>query len=166
MMALPFAAAGLQAVSAIQQGGDAARSMNNQADALRAGAVNARQVAGAREERIRYENALKLGEQRAAAAQSGFDPNYGTTLKMQGQSAGNAELDALYQRYEGELRAIDMINEASGLKARAKTARRQGYMNAAGTLLSSAARYGNGSQIKGINPETGAGIDRMGREIF
>jgi hypothetical protein len=138
--ALMAGAAALQAIGSITAGGDAARSMNTQADAMLMGATNARQVGSARGDRVNYENQLKLGEQRAAAAQSGFDPNTGTTLKMQGESAGNAELDALYQRYEGELRAIDLTNQSSMLKANAKSARRQGYLNAGAQLLSGGAR--------------------------
>ena len=44
------------------------------------------------------------GEQRAAVAESGFDPNSGTALQVQVDSARQAELDALQQRYEGTLR--------------------------------------------------------------
>ena len=169
-MWVAIAAAAVKAISAIQQAGDAARSMNTQADMLNASAVNARQVASAREERVRYEDALKLGEQRAATAQSGFDPNRGTTLAMQGESAGNAELSALYQRYEGELRAIELGNEASMLKAKAKSARKQGYMSAAGTILSAIGSYGMGSSmssgIASINSSTGAATTYGGKSVF
>jgi hypothetical protein len=62
-------------------------------------------TADANETRIRARSAQQLGEQRAAAAQSGFDPNSGTLATLQEQSAGNAELDALTERYKGELNA-------------------------------------------------------------
>lgn len=169
MMIAAAAGTALSAISSIQQAGDAARSMNTQADMLNASAQNARQVASAREDRVRYENALKLGEQRAAVVQSGADASTGSTLKLQSQSAGNAELDALYQRYEGELRAIDLGNEASMLKARAKSTRRAGYMSAAGTLLSSVGRYGMGSSMSGIastNAQTGEATTYGGGRVY
>jgi hypothetical protein len=169
-MWVAIAGAAIQAISQIQQGGDAARAMNTQADMLNASATNARQVAAAREERTRYENALKLGEQRAIAAQSGADPNRGTTLSLQKESAGNAELSALYQRYEGELRAIDLGNEAAALKGRAKTARRQGYLSAAGTVLSAFGRYGMGSSMGSSAiasyADTGAATTYGGKTIY
>jgi hypothetical protein len=62
-------------------------------------------TANANEERIRRDNAMKLGVQRAAVAQSGFDPSSGSMLTLQGQSAANAELDALTERYKGQLTA-------------------------------------------------------------
>ena len=61
--------------------------------------------ANANEERIRRGNAIALGRQRAAAAQSGFDPNSGSIAQLQGQSAGQAELEALTERYKGDLNA-------------------------------------------------------------
>ncbi len=70
-------------------------------------------AANANEERIRRANALRLGEQRAAAAQSGFDPSSGSLASLQSESAGQAELDALTERYKGDLnawRADEQIN--------------------------------------------------------
>lgn len=66
------------------------------------------QVADAKEESIRRSTSQALGEQRAAAAQSGFDPSSGSIVKLQQQSAGEAELDALTARYEGQLNAWKM----------------------------------------------------------
>jgi len=62
-------------------------------------------TANANEERIRRNSAQELGNQRAATAQSGFDPSSGSMLKLQGDSAGNAELDALTERYKGQFNA-------------------------------------------------------------
>jgi hypothetical protein len=167
-MWVAIAAMAVKAVGEMQKAGDEARSMNTQADLMNQGAVNARRVASAREERVRYDSALKLGEQRAAAGQSGFDPNTGSTLRLQKESAGNAELDALTTRYEGELRAIDLGNQASSLKARAKTTRKSGYLGAAGTLLSAVSMgYGAaaGSKIAGYS-SSGAGITGSGASVF
>lgn len=62
-------------------------------------------TADANEERVRASSAQQLGEQRAVAAQSGFDPNSGSAAMLQAQSAGNAELAALTQRYAGQINA-------------------------------------------------------------
>lgn len=62
-------------------------------------------TADANEERVRANSAQQLGQQRASAVQSGFDANSGSLATVQSQSAGNAELDALTQRYKGQINA-------------------------------------------------------------
>jgi hypothetical protein len=106
-------------------------------------AENARLVANAREEQVRRRSKFALGEQRAAAASSGFDPSSGSMLDLQGDSAGQLELDALNTRYEGTLTALSFENEAAAMKRRARSSRTGGYLNAAGTLLGGLGRtYG------------------------
>ncbi|HEY9029648.1 MAG TPA: hypothetical protein VIP05_35495 [Burkholderiaceae bacterium] len=75
-------------------------------------------AADANEERIRANSAQQLGEQRARAAQSGFDSGTGSMAQLQGQSAGNAELDALTARYAGQLNAWrqDQVIQRTGDK--------------------------------------------------
>lgn len=60
-------------------------------------------TADANESRVRASNAQALGEQRASAVQSGFDANTGSLAQVQAQSSGNLELDALNQRYAGQI---------------------------------------------------------------
>ena len=60
-------------------------------------------TADANETRVRANNTQAIGEQRAAAVQSGFDANTGSLATLQVQSTGNLELDALTQRYEGQI---------------------------------------------------------------
>lgn len=62
-------------------------------------------TANANEDRVRAHNAQALGEQRAAAVESGFNANTGSLATVQTQSAGNLELDALTQRYAGQINA-------------------------------------------------------------
>lgn len=59
--------------------------------------------ANANEERTRRESRQELGTLRASMAENGF--TLGSQAELYGQSAGNAELDALTKRYEGELTA-------------------------------------------------------------
>lgn len=134
-----LASTALRVVGSITGGEAEGSALNQQADQLRAGASSARLQGGAREEMIRRNNARRLAEQRATIAQSGFDP--AGSAKIQGQSAGNAELDALTARYESELQAVGMMNQANALNAQAKSARRSGYLNAFGSLMESAGNY-------------------------
>lgn len=142
-----IASTAFQFVGAIAGGEAQASAMNQQADQAMAGARNARLSGGAREEMVRRHNADRLAAQRAAFAQSGFDPNGGSMVKLQAESAGHAELDALTERYQAELQSIGMMNQASSLRAGATTARRQGYLNAAGSLAQSSANFFGGARI-------------------
>ena len=144
---LPLIAGSVAAVGSVysaQQQRNAGMAAAEQADT---NAIAARRAANAREETVRRQNAMRLGEQRASAAQSGFDPSSGSFGDLQGQSAANAELDALSTRYEGELQALNLQQEATGLRRQARTATRQGYLNAAGSLMSAGAQYGSGMRM-------------------
>jgi hypothetical protein len=148
--ALPLiiASTATAAVGAIYSGQQQRKGATMAAEQATVNAQAARQAAGAREETVRRQNAMRLGEQRAGAAQSGFDSSAGSFGELQGQSAGNAELDALSTRYEGELQALNLENEATSYRMRAKTATRQGYLNAAGSLMQGASMaYGAGLRM-------------------
>lgn len=136
----------LSAGSAIYQGQVAKAEGEAQAAVADQNARTARLQAGAREDMLRRQARARLGEQRAAAAQSGFDPNTGSLLELQGDGAGALELDALTTRYEGALQALSFESQADNLRRSARSAATTGYLNAAGTLLGSAGRkYGGGS---------------------
>lgn len=150
MMAIPIiltvAAGAMQAMGSITAASNAAGEQLERAKANEEAARVARGQASAREEIVRRDNSRRLGEQRAAVAQSGFDPQTGSTLALQGESAREAELDSLTEFYRGRLQSTSLENEAGSLRARAKVTRRQGYLNAAGTVLSTAAKaYGMGA---------------------
>lgn len=104
----------------------------------------ARQQAGAREEAQRRQARQVLGEQRAALSQAGIGLA-GSAADVYGQSAANAELDALNIRYEGELGARGLLAQSAltsyegkvaGMNA--KSAKKAGYVNAASSLLAGA----------------------------
>lgn len=120
-------------------------NQNAKADAAIAdqNAKTAQQQAAAREESIRRHNRLKLGAQRAAAVQTGFDPNTGSLLSLQGDSAGELELDALTARYDGVMQALSFSQQASRERANGRAAATSSYLSAAGSLLGSLGRpYG------------------------
>jgi hypothetical protein len=72
-------------------------------------ATNVTNQAAAQESTQRRKARAFLGEQRAAMAQSGFDPNSGSMEGLYDQSAANAELDALNIRYEGLLKRKGLL---------------------------------------------------------
>jgi hypothetical protein len=145
-------------IGSIYAGGQAAAAAEGQANIAAQNAKTAQMQASAREEMQRRSSALQLGEQRAGAAQSGFDSSSGSFGDLQGDSAGNAELDALTTRYSGQLQSLSLQNEAAGLRRQASTSRTQGYLNAFGTLASGAARYGGAMQFPGLMTESAGNV--------
>lgn len=110
------------------------------------------ETSSANEDRIRRVNALRMGQQRAAAAQSGFDSSTGSFANLQAQSAGQAELDALTERYKGDLNAWKMDEQV------ARQRDKFGYVldpvghrsKAASVLFGAGISYGFGKTIRGI----------------
>ena len=151
------ASAAVGTVGSIYAGGQAAAAAEGQANIAAQNARTAQMQANAREDQQRRSSALQLGEQRAGAAQSGFDSGTGSFAELQGQSAGNAELDALTARYTGQLQSLSLQNEASGLRRQASASRTQGYLNAFGTLVGGAAKYGAAMQFPGMINRPGTG---------
>lgn len=158
MMALPAlfsakvmaaVAATMSAVGVISQSQNAKAEAKAQANAADQNARTARLQAGVREDLIRKQNRARLGEQRAAVAQSGFDPDTGSLLELQGDSAAAGEFDALTTRYEGALQALSFSTQADSLRRSGSSYARTGFLNAAGTLLSAAAssKYGGGGKL-------------------
>lgn len=133
--------AAMQFVGSIYQGESEGSRLNTAADVAAQNSRQALQQSNAREENIRRVNASRLGEIRAAAAQSGFDPSQGSLAAVQVQSAKEMELDALTQRYDGVVQSIGFKNEEAQLRTGAKSARRTGYLNAFSSLVSNGANY-------------------------
>jgi hypothetical protein len=149
---IQMAAAGLQAIGQMAQGESQGRALNQQGDLAVANAANTRAATYANEDTQRRQNAVRMGEVRASAAQSGFDASAGSLATLQTKSAGELELDALTNRYKGQLQAMSFDNEAASLRYGAKASRRQGYLNAAGTLTASAGQAFGAPRIGGLAP--------------
>lgn len=153
---LAYAAAAVAAASAVMSAQASSADSKAQAEQARLNAEAVRQQNAMREDFVRQQSGAALGEQRASAAQSGFDPSSGALLKLQGESAKAAELDALATRYDGELSAVSLENEANLLGWRSKKAKQQGYVSAAGSLLAGAsAGYGRGASLNSPHQTTG-----------
>lgn len=142
-----MAGQGLQLVGGLAGGLGKSAGYNAQADAAEYNATMASQAAQqardaglASELATRRQSAQQMGQLRAAAAESGFNPSSGSMLQVQTDSARNAELDALQQRYVGLLRGTNYDNQAQIERFNAEGYRSQGGSSLGGTLLSSASQ--------------------------
>jgi hypothetical protein len=142
----------MEFVGNVYQGESEGSRMNTAADVAAMNSRQALQVSNAREENMRRVNAARLGEIRASAAQSGFDPSSGSLAGLQVQSGKEMELDALTQRYEGIMQSIGFKNEEAQLRAGAKNARTTGYLNAFGSLMKNGANYFGQPRVGGPAP--------------
>lgn len=125
----------VQAVGALYQGFSQASQQSAASANAYANARNTRLQSSANEDAQRRQNALRMGNVRASAAQTGFDPSSGSLADLQSRSAGELELDTLTQRYQNELQALSFENEGATLKSAAKSSRIGGVLNAAGTIF-------------------------------
>jgi len=145
---LMIAAGVLGAVSAISGGNAADKAGQRNGALLDAQANETRRATVTRENLTRDRSARALSDQRAALLANGIDPTSGTALIGVTQSAQDAEMDALTLRYEGDMRARGMMAQAEGERyqarvanANAKSAKRAGYLNAAGSILGGVGDY-------------------------
>ncbi|WP_186039138.1 virion core protein, T7 gp14 family [Burkholderia gladioli] len=164
---LALAGAAVSGAGALMSGINQSNQYGQQADALDRNAALADAQAGQvfaqgvqREETQRAQAGQQLGAQRAAVAESGFDPNSGSALDVQVQSARNAELDALQTRYQGILQGTSLEDSARQTRYQASVARASsrsslisGGISAATSTLGGLASYaklggGIGSSLK------------------
>lgn len=143
MAALPMmlvAAGTAQAVSAIRQGNYANNVAKAQAENLNQQASATRGLTVIREEAQRKNAREVIGRQLAAGAEAGGSLA-GSNLDALRESMMNAEMDALGIRYEGEVKARGLENEAKMVRSRGKEAKIGGYLSAAGSILTAGAGY-------------------------
>ncbi len=124
----------------------------------------ARKQTQAAEESQRRQMAIQMGQVRAGAAETGFDPNSGTLLNLQTRTAGEMELDVLTNRYRGELEAVGLQQDAAIGRSNASAARTSGYLSAFGSLASGGANYLSSSKIP-QSQDYGMGNSQTGTQI-
>lgn len=153
---LALGAAGVSSIGGFVSGVGKSAQANQQAAALdRNAALSDQQASQVYAQNVNRETAQRaqagqqLGEQRAAVAESGFNPNAGSALDTQVQSVRNAELDALQTRYQGILQGQSLEDQAQQDRYAARTARATarnslvaGGISAAASLLGGVADYG------------------------
>lgn len=153
---LLIASTAMSAVGAIAQGQQANAAAKSEANVLeynaqasRARAVQANATAGLQEDLQRQKARAAVGEQIAAGAQAGT----GLNSDLLRQSIFNSESDALAIRYDGNLKAAGLNDQAALDSASAVNARDRGkaavtasYINAAGSLLNGGDKYYTGKK--------------------
>ena len=151
-MAMMAVTTAVQALGSIYEGNAAAAQSQAAANNASQNAYAVRLQTNAKEEAIRRRNAMRLGDLRASSAQTAFDPNGGSLATLQSRSAAQLELDALTERYNGELQSISLENDAQSYRNRASAQKRGGYLTAAGAVFNGAANgfaYGGLDKIGG-----------------
>lgn len=113
--------------------------------------------ATAREEQRRRVARQVLGEQRAAIAEAG-GLGGGTYVGVVEQSAANAELDALNERYAGVMEGRGLITASNDSQFRARagrmnasSARTAGNIGAASSIIGGASNYYSQRYYAGLN---------------
>lgn len=97
-------------------------------------AIATRQAAQYEEDRHRERVRSILSSQRAALGASGGGLE-GSALEILGQTAADAELDALAIRYSGTVEAARETSRAAASRLEGRAARSAGYLRAGGSLL-------------------------------
>lgn len=161
------AAVAAQAVGKVIEGNAQNNAAKANAGIADENARIAQQQAGSREDQQRRQSRYTLGAQAAATAEAGVDAGSGSAARSIGESAANAELDALNIRYEGLMHAHGFAREAALERARGKQARNAGYLGAATSILSGASqaygmKVGGGSASGGGGYYGGSGMDNVG----
>jgi hypothetical protein len=137
-----FIPAIIGAVGAIAQGQQAKNAADYNAKVDEQNATITRQQANQREEIFRKEARQNLGRQRAALAESGVGMG-GSGADIIKDSALNMELDALNIRYQGDLEARGLVEQAKMSRLEGRQRRANAGLQAAGSILGGVSkRYG------------------------
>lgn len=171
MTVLSVAATGMQVYGQIAAGNAADAAAKQNAANLRLQGRQSVNAANLEAEDIRYEGDRFLGQTRAQQAANGIALDAGSAVDVGAESAANIELDALRAIYGGRIKKWQLDAEADIERYKGKVAKRQAYIEAAGTLLGSAAKMGNpfasksgvpsgGSNFSNFKPGTTPGITR------
>jgi hypothetical protein len=158
MAAVPLmlmaASTAVSAIGSIRQGQAAQQAADANARSMEANAAIARSNAAAQDEQMRRQARAQQGRALAASAEAGA----GLNADMLRQSIYDAEMDSATIRYEGNLRAAGLQDQANMQRWEGKQKKTAGYLNAAGTLLNAGASY-YGAMSK---PDYSAFADRAG----
>lgn len=140
---IAYLAAGSAAVAAagtIYMSQQQGKADDYNADVAEKNATVARSQANANEEAQRTRARAQIGAQLAATSQSGTGLT-GSNLDLLDRSLYNEQLDSMNIRYEGELKASGLNDQAALDRSQGSAARTGGYISAAGKLLSASSSY-------------------------
>jgi hypothetical protein len=129
------------AYSQYQQGQIAQSVSNSQARSLDNSASSVITSGYSQAKKFQTQTSRMEANQRASMAANGVDPNSGTNVDVQTDTAGQAELDRLTILYNANMKAWELNQEASQQRLSGKSAALAGKINAASTLLSGAGQF-------------------------
>lgn len=122
---------GFQMIGSIAQGNAAAAAAKTEAQNIETQRTIVRQQGSERANRVRAQARAILSEQYAQMGESGLVSGTGTSRDFIKGSAAAGELDAMTTQYESDMEALGLTQQAEQARARAKSARTQGYIGAA-----------------------------------
>lgn len=157
---LQAATAAFSAVSSIQQGQDAKRQANYQAQVAEQQAAQSRQIAAGQEDEHRRQQARLEAAGRARMGASGATMS-GTPSLLAEELMEEGELQALKIRYGGDVQSARAQQEAAMMRYQGKQAERQGYTRAGASLLSGLGSAWGGA-LKSV-PGTGVEVVNLDR---
>lgn len=132
-------AGALGAADKITQGGQAKDFADYQAAQLNADAQAEREMGIVRAGQVRKTAARTRSEARAAYAGSGVDVSVGSALRTDQQIGQDAEMDALNEILYGSRKGERLDQEAALKRIAGSNAKAEGFMGAAGSILSAGA---------------------------
>lgn len=135
-------AAVVSAVATIYASEKQAQAQEYSAAVAEKNAVIARSQASAREDAQRAHSRQVIGKQLAATAESGTTLS-GTNLDLLNDSLYQSSLDSMNIRYEGEVKASGLNDQAALDRFGASSTRTGGYLSASGKLIGGASSYMN-----------------------
>lgn len=127
---------GMSVFSAIKGGNAAAQSATYDANQNAQNAITARRQADVEALKVRRRGAQVMGDIRASYGASGVDGAQGTPLDVLEDSAAQIELDALTEKYNGELQALGFERSAALDIKRGKDAVSAAKVGAVSALVS------------------------------
>lgn len=153
MVAATLVAGAYTADAQNQQGKAIAKQEVENSKSANIAAEQTRQIGNIEEERYLKRVRQLIGTQRATAAAQGLDPNEGSALDLQAETAGLGAQDALQIRMNAMRQAWGLNVEGVNSLNRASAARTGGRNAAIGTLLTTAASaagsaYGGSGSMK------------------
>jgi len=133
---LGLAGAGLGAYGQLQKGTAEQQQAEYAAKIAEANAKGARIQGASEAERISGKYDIQKGQQIAAAAGSGVNPNAGSAaLIIQGDTEKNRHLDTMASLWNSESAATAFEGQAAGQRLAGKNAKKASYLNAGTSFL-------------------------------
>lgn len=131
--------AGLGSVNSLISGSNSAKQSSANAKAMDQYAGNLALQTGSQVSQIRNQGAQTMGEQSASFADNGTGTG-GSNAAIQRSTAIDTEMDAANANYSGQIQVANAQNQASALRAQAKS-QKPGVMSLLGGAASTAGSY-------------------------